>query len=605
MRRTLSAFACMALLAAPAALEAAEAPPRPAPKSWIEQVRFYTLRALKDLGRDINSAVASMRRGMASVKDDTAKGLASITREGRRGLTHASQAVSQTTNRVFRDTHDAFLLAGRQVTPGVAAQPDTRGAVAVARKLESPVLAQHFLRGHDILLAWHLDTGGRPIRASYITDDRLLIETTDNDLYSFEPTTGILQWIYALPGGSQSGYGEDTNNILVIAKDVYYEIDRIMGRPRRRIVLPFPASSPPAVRGTTVIVNSWERRVCALDRETRSREWSFVTDETVVGAVAPAPDYVYFADTGGVLTAYSPTTNSAKWTYKAHDGFRVTPVLYLVDVILPAEDLFVHCVNRFSGLLRWKYPVQGQVTQPVWVENDVVYFSADGDAFYAVLYSQAQPAAAARAGGEPAAKAAPPVGPTQDGKLLWRVPKGGWPIALGRDNIYIQGAGREVWCIDRKTGEKRWGVSAEPFTHFVRNTVNDHFYLCTDRGEIYAFYVRGDHLEKKAPPPPPEKKAPPKVKGVPEEPEPSVEPGETPRPKRPTLPPRPPPKKEAEEGVEKGEQPKDKEEGLPAAEEKEKEKEGAKLGPTKSKAPEGEKTPAELDDEEAKRKGKE
>ncbi len=579
MRRIRPALA-FAVLAASALLAAEEQAP---PKSWIGQVRYHTLRALKDLGRDLDSMFAGMRHTMRTVKDDTAAGLSSVTREGRRGLADASKALSHAAKTAARETHDAFLSAGRAVNPGVASQATPTAPVAATRKLESPVLAPHFLRGHDILLAWHLDTGGRAVRASQLFEDRLLVETEDKHLYSFEPPTGILQWLWSLPAPSQSGYGEDPNEpkcILVIARDMYYEIDRTVGRPRRRIVLPFPASNPPAIRGDEVVINSWERRVVALDRETRARQWSFVPDENVTGAVAVASDLIYIADTSGKLVGYSVALSRSKWGYKAHDAFRVTPVLHLISLYVPADDMFVHCLNRFSGLPQWKYPVQGPVTQPVWVDGEAVYFSADGDAFYAVA--------------------------AKDGKLLWKCPKGGWPVAVGRDNLYIQGAGSEVWCLDRKTGEKKWAVSAEPFTHFVRNTVNDHIYLCTKQGEVYAFYLRGDHLEKKAPPAI-EKR--PKGKGV-EEPEPGgLEPGETPapRPKMPAPRPAPRPKAKAAEPPEDEPAPKAKageEEVPPAAKEKEAEEAPApkaKIAP-KSKAPEGEKTPAELDEEEAKKK---
>ena len=535
MRRILPAFSFAVLVAASGLLAAEE----PAPKTWIGHVRFHTLRALKDLGREIDSMFAGMRRGMRGLKDDTADGLDSITREGRRGLASASKAVSQAARTAVRETHGTFLSAGRAVNPGVATQAEPAGPVAAARKLESPILTPHFLRGHDILLAWHLDTGGRAVRASKLFEDRLLIETGDKSLYSFEPPTGILQWLYSLPAPSQCAYGEDPrepNSILVIAKDVYYEIDRMVGRPRRRIVLPFPASNPPAVRGDEVIINSLERRIIAMDRETRAREWSYVPDENVLGAVAVASDLIYIADSSGKLVGYSLAMRRGKWDYKAHDAFRVTPVLHLISIYLPADDMFVHCVNRFSGLCHWKYPVQGPVTEPVWVDGDVAYFSADGDAFYAVT--------------------------AKEGKLLWKCPKGGWPIAVGRDNMYIQGAGSEVWCLDRQTGEKKWAISAAPFTHFVRNTVNDHIFLCTDKGEVYAFYLRGDHLEKKAPPS--FGKTP---KGGAEAPEPGgIEPPTrpTPRPKMPA--PRPAPKAAPEAPAEEPAPKAEEEEVPPAAE---------------------------------------
>jgi len=465
MRTKLSALAITLLLAA--AAPAAEE--RPA--NWIDHVRHHTLRTLRGLGNEIHSAVAALRNGMTGLKDGVTSGLRSITAEGRRGLANASTAVSQTSARAFRGVHKALLGVGRTVAPGVS-QKAKFARPATARPIESPILAAHFLRGHDILAAWHLDLGDAPVRASLVLEKRLLLETTDHNLYCFEPRTGVLQWLYTLPAPSQSAYSADDQSVFVIAKDVYYEIDQMVGRPHRRIVLTFPASNPPTVYEKVVIINSWERRVIALDRETRVREWSFVPEDNVLGATPARAGLVYIPDVAGNLSAYSIAAGEARWTYKAHDAFRISPTVYDISLILPADDLFVHCVNRFSGLCHWKYPVQGPVTQPVWAANNVAYFSADGDAFYAVS--------------------------AKEGKLLWRVPKGGWPVAVGRDNIYIQGPDSQIWCIDRKSGQKKWAVSAKPFTYFVRNTVSDHIFLGTDDGQVYALYLRGDHLEKKA-----------------------------------------------------------------------------------------------------------
>jgi len=452
---------------------------RAAPKTWIDHVRYHTVRSAQAVGKEVSRAMAGMRRTAVQVRDDAAKGLASITIEGRRGLAAAVKATRQASATAFRETRETLITGLSTVVP-IPTKPLPEAPVTAARKLESPILTPHFLRGHDILLAWHLDTGDHPIRASAVFEDRLLLETEGRDLYSFTPATGVLHWLFALPGASQGEYSGDASHIFVIASDVYFEIDRTVGRPRRRFILPFPASNPPAVEGDIVAICSWERRLYALNRETRVKEWTYVPDENVVGAAIAVPNMLYIADTGGNLTAYSPVERREKWTYKALDGIRVSPLMVGDDLVFPAEDLYVHCVNRFGGLRHWKFPVQGQVTQPVAVDGEAILFSAKGDALYAVDH--------------------------KTGKLLWKVANGGWPVALGKENIYIEGPDREIWCLDRKTGTKQWAVSAKPFTYFVRNTANDHIYLCTATGEVYAFYLRGDHLEKKAPPP--EKKAP-------------------------------------------------------------------------------------------------
>jgi len=478
MRKTAAALA-LALLAAAPGLFAAQA--KAPNKTWMDQVRDYVVRNANGLGRQYDALMTAMGQGAADLKNDTSRGMASLTREGRRSMESITRGASRLAARATRATHDTFADTIRTIVP-VGTQVEARPPVISTGEITSPILAPHFLRGHDILLAWRLNTGDHPIVRSAVLDDRLLLETDAHDIYSFAPSSGVLQWLFALPGPSQSAYAYDPNNVLVISNDILFELDRVIGRARRRLVLRFPASNPPTVEGDNVIIASWERRIYAINRETRVTEWAYVPDENVVGAVVTAPNMLYAGDLGGNLAAYSPADRREKWTYKTLDAIRVSLVMAGDDIVFPSEDLSVYCINRFGGLRHWKVPVQGFVTQPVWVEPDAVYFSADGDAFYAVN--------------------------RKTGEFLWRVPRGGWPVAVGDQNIYIEGPDKEIWCIARKTGEKLWAVSAKPFTYLVRNTTNDLIYLCGERGEVYAFYLRGDHIEKKAPPEKPKPEAP-------------------------------------------------------------------------------------------------
>jgi len=441
------------------------------PKTWIGHARYHTLRTLRALDNEMQAAMAAMRRGMTDLRDGTAEGAADLTKAGRRGLSSVHKATAQAARRAMRDTHDTFLVAARAVVP-VGTQPEKR-AVAEGEKITSPCLDAGFLRGHDILVAWHIDIGDVAMRTSLVLEDRVLLETADQDVYSFDPRSGILQWLYGLPGASQGAYSADENHIFVVANDTFYELDRLIGRPRRRMILQFPAASPPTVERDFVIISSWERRIYAMNRETRVKEWTFVPDANVTGAVAVVPNRMYVGDLGGKLSVYSAATRRVEWNYQAHDAIRVSLVLDKDAILFPAEDFFIHCVNRFAGRAKWKVAVQGLVRRPVVVDGDRVYFSADGDAFYCVS--------------------------REDGAEHWRVPKGGWPVAVGTSSIYIEGPDKAVWSIDRKTGAKQWAISCKPFSYLVPNATNDYIYLCGERGEVYALYLRGDHIEKKAP----------------------------------------------------------------------------------------------------------
>jgi len=574
MTKRIVGFSLVLWLAAAVAL-AAERP------SLIDQVRTFAGQAVQSIGQQIDKTVDTLRKGANDVAHDVPKGLSDLVEGGRKGIASGANAAGDAWKTAVQQGHTALSTVTGEIAP-VGTAPVAKTAAAAARQIDSPILSPAFLRGHDILLAWNISTSGRAFRQSAVLPDRVLFEDKGNDLYSFDPRNGIVQWVYPLPGPSEGGiYRTDPNVVYVLAQDTLFELDRAIGLPRRRIVFQFPVASGPTVQENHVAISGLDRRIYAINRETRVKEWTFVPPDIVESAPAVAPNMVYAGDVGGKLTAYSPAERRIQWTYRAADAIRVPLLMYEDDIFFASEDLNVQSVNRFGGLLAWRYPVKGQVRQQPWVEGDRVYFSADDDALYAVS--------------------------REKGDLIWRVPNGGWPVASGKSNLYIQGPDQEIWCLDRDTGARRWAVSAKPFTYVVRNSDSDHIYLCTDQGEIYALYLRGDHIERKVAPP--DKIAPKKGTG----PEPEAVEG-APKATTPKVAPKPPaprpkatPKvvKKAEEGEEVKEPAKEKAE--PAVEPKqpaEKEKAAEKQPAFKSKAPAGEKTPAEEEEEAEKKAGK-
>ncbi|MFW6163514.1 MAG: PQQ-binding-like beta-propeller repeat protein [Planctomycetota bacterium] len=510
--RTLLAVALSASLAAPALAGQGRR------RTYAEQARDFVQTSIRAVDREIDKMVAALRAQAVSARDGTANSMRDLRESGREAMASIESQVSGLGQGAFQKTHDTMQTFTRGIIPvreGAAAEE--KATTTVAKEIASPVTDPLFLRRNDIVLAWKTSMGGRPVRRSMVLEDRVLFEDARGEIYSFHAGNGIAQWLYPLPKPSQFAYRVDEDHLFVVASDVLFELDRRVGLPRRRTTLPFPASSRPTVGEDLFVIASWNRRVYGMERDKRITLWTYMPLHSVESAPALDPRLVFVAETSGKLAAYSPADRRALWDYEADDAVRVDLVTTANHIIFPAEDLFVHCVNRFGGFRAWKFPVRGYVRQPVWTTDERCYFAAEGDAFYAIDQFK--------------------------GSLLWRVPGGGWPVAVGRQNIYIEGADREIWAIDKKTGEKVWAVSAKPFVYMARNTESDHFYLASEDGDIYAFYLRGDHQEVEKPKPPTPEPEVPEVER-PAEPEPEVPGVGT---EEPTVPPAPEEKEEPEE----------------------------------------------------------
>lgn len=466
MARKASVFCIVLCLAASSAFAAEKR------KGWVPRARENTRLAFRAVGRQFRELMGDMHTSMQGLRNDAATATGKVVRSGRHGIDSFTHELSAFGRRTFAGTRTT-LRGFTHDALGVGEREAPASATIIARDITSDILSTVFLRRHDIVLAWRTSTGGRPIRKSYILDDRVLFEDTAGEVYSFNPRNGIAQWVFPLPKPSQVGWRHDGDHVFITANDTFFEIDRRVGLPRRRIVFKFPVCSTPAVTDEMVVIGSWDRRVYALSRENRVKQWTFIPVENAESGVALDPSFAFVAESNGKVSAYSPQQRRAVWEYKADDGIRVDLVTTTNHIIFPADDLAVHAINRFGGFRSWKFPTRGPVTRPVWATDERCYFAADGDAFYAMDLFK--------------------------GSLLWRVPEAGWPVAIGKENLYLEGPDKSVWACDLKTGERRWAMSAAPFTFIAGNSETDHIYLCSDKGDIYALYIRGDHLLKRKP----------------------------------------------------------------------------------------------------------
>ncbi|NQT87688.1 PQQ-like beta-propeller repeat protein [bacterium] len=440
-------------------------------RTWVQEVKHQVLRGGQAISNEVSSWGKAARNGIRGATRGVGHASTDLVEGGRRSMASLTRTTADLGRRASAGAKSIVDETVFQIAGPVGSESRSQVVITAAGQLESPILDPLFLKTHDIVLAWRLDTGGKLMRRSLILDDALIVEDMAKNVYSFRARNGIVQWIYPIPGPSQSPLIATARTVFVVANDTLYEIDRTIGRPRRRLEFPAPVGSPLAFDDTSVVIASWDRRIYAINRETRIREWTYLPTATAVAGVALAPNMAYIPDVNGRLVAYSPPDRRTEWTYKARDAIRVPMVLDDRQLFFPADDLYVHCVNRYAGTSSWKFPLDGYVRQPVWVTKERVYFSAEADAFYALTRDK--------------------------GEIIWSVPKGGWPVAVGERSVYIEGPDNEIWCIDLKTGKRLWRVSRKPFAQVFRNTRTDHIYLCSATGELYALYLRGDHLEKK------------------------------------------------------------------------------------------------------------
>ncbi|NQT53799.1 PQQ-binding-like beta-propeller repeat protein [bacterium] len=278
----------------------------------MHRVRQQSAAALRSIREEVKSWMAVMRRGATGTRKGIAGAGASITRGGRQAIDGVKGTAQYLGRETRRQVHDTMTLVAREFVP-VGERATVRAESTAPMAVPSPISEPAFLRAHDIQLAWHITTAGRDIRQSLLMDDNLLLEDLGNDIYALDPRNGIANWVFPLPARSMYDLTEGDETIAVVANDVLYDLDRDVGLPRIRFVLPFPTASQPALYGDSVILGSADDRIYSLNRKDRTREWSYLATGHVFAGVAVKANTVYFGQTNGKVFAYQPGSRRPMW----------------------------------------------------------------------------------------------------------------------------------------------------------------------------------------------------------------------------------------------------------------------------------------------------
>lgn len=206
------------------------------------------------------------------------------------------------------------------------------------------------------------------------------------DLLKVNGVTGIVDWSFGLSGKLEFAptayqYPKELRDtrpaeLFLIQDDVIYCLDNRYGAENYRVDVGFPVSTSVAVAQDHFIVASWNRRVYGFSKATQLESWTYITDAVITATPVVGGLDVYVGSEDNNL--YSMNVGAGwvegKSWKQATGGKIVSRPLYHSDrVYLGSWDYKVYCRDSYKGLLRWSFPAQAPVTQPVSLFREWVF----------------------------------------------------------------------------------------------------------------------------------------------------------------------------------------------------------------------------------------
>lgn len=141
-------------------------------------------------------------------------------------------------------------------------------------------------------------------------------------------------------------------------------------------------SSPLLVDGV-LYFGSWDKKMYALDAETKRVLWTVGTGDKIKGGPAYANGTIFFGSYDDKVYAVDARTGKTRWSASGNGNFYATPALAYGRVFVGSTDGRVYAFGAKSGNLLWATATDGYVYSSAGVWRRAVYAGSYDGRFYA------------------------------------------------------------------------------------------------------------------------------------------------------------------------------------------------------------------------------
>jgi outer membrane protein assembly factor BamB/serine/threonine protein kinase len=192
-------------------------------------------------------------------------------------------------------------------------------------------------------------------------------------------------------------------------------------------------SSPAVVDGTVYIGRKVDDTVYAIDAESGTEEWRFVTDAGVTSSPAVVDGTVYIGSSDDNVYALDAEDGTEQWRYTAGSDIDSSPTVVGGTVYVGSGDDNVYALNADDGAEQWQFETGDIVWSTPAVANGTVYVGSLDNNVYALNSDDGTEQWSFETGGE-----------------IWAVP------AVVDGTVYVGSRDNNVYALDADDGEELW-----------------------------------------------------------------------------------------------------------------------------------------------------
>ena len=236
---------------------------------------------------------------------------------------------------------------------------------------------------------WEYDSGDSIEASPLLVEQTLYIGNLSGSFFALDARTGQVRWSRDIGGdiiGSANWCvpsGSDKVLILIGSYDnTVYSFDAKTGEPVWSYETDNYINGAPATDGDIVVIGGCDEQLhilSAIDGTKRGMVWA---GSYIAGSAALVDNRAYVGHYGGKLVCIDTIGQEIVWEYEDRENgseFFSSPAIGSDRIIIGSRDYYLHCVDRESGLMLWKFQTRDEVdSSPVIIGDTVLVGSNDG-----------------------------------------------------------------------------------------------------------------------------------------------------------------------------------------------------------------------------------
>ncbi len=225
---------------------------------------------------------------------------------------------------------------------------------------------------------------------------------------------------------------------------------------------------PTVSQNDVIFVGSWDKKLYAIDANTGTKKWEFLTGNTISASPAYANGVVYVGSWDKKFYAIDANTGTKKWEFVGTSDFNRAPTL-ANNTVFVSSGTSLFAIDAVNGTKKWEVSLgitSFSLTNPV-VVNDIVYVLSN-DIVYALNAT--------------------------DGTTKWKSETGQFSPSYYSDNsiavvdgVVFAPNNKAITAIDVVTGVKKWEYTTK-YSISSPTVANGAVYLI-DGGGAYLYSI--------------------------------------------------------------------------------------------------------------------